>query len=274
MYFKTGTIEASAAGTKLLYTGSADNISGDETGTFDDSYVIGPFTVLAGGKNFFPVGTSQLGYTPATLEQGNGTDEIAIEAVDGDANFILDESIPEIDHSHYWQITTTDLAGLNTKITLSLNGIPAFNSDYSPVVLQADAIASTPDNLLSVTDGVLITSKKIVTKPVIAIGASVEVNVVIHDIITPFLVDNANDQLYIENIDKFLANKVTLLDRWGVLVKEWTNFTNYTDPITPNTDGYDFKKLSPGNYICIVEYGDPDIGFSKKSQMITVLKAK
>jgi hypothetical protein len=127
---------------------------------------------------------------------------------------------------------------------------------------------------MGITDGITITSRKKVTKPFVAIAGSVEVDLVIHDIITPFMEDGVNDFLYVQNIDKFMVNKVTLLDRWGVPVHEWKNFTNYTDPLTPNQDGYDFKKLSPGSYICIVEYGDGETGMSKKSQMVTVLKAK
>jgi hypothetical protein len=81
-----------------------------------------------------------------------------------------------------------------------------------------------------------------------------------------------NDELYIENIGKFSFNKVTLLDRWGVMVKEWKNFTNFNDPVNPNQNGFNFTKLSAGNYICIVEYGSEGKMNKKKSQMITVLQ--
>jgi len=93
------------------------------------------------------------------------------------------------------------------------------------------------------------------------------------DLITPFNADDINDQLKIVNIEYTFENKVTLLDRWGVPVKEWKNFRNYDDSNNPNTDNFDFTKLSPGNYICVLQYqlsaGAPE---EKQSQMITVLK--
>jgi hypothetical protein len=271
IYFNSGIITTSGSG-KILYTGESGELRGDESNSFDDSYVTGIFYVLHGGSNVFPIGASTVGYAPAIIESGNGTDEIGMEVVDGDAAFTFEGSdLQEMDHSHYWKITTNNLEGLDSKITLSKNGIPTFGTDLSEVVIQSDNVGGTAQNLLSVINENTIASRKSVTKAFIAIGASVEVDVIIHDIITPFLVDNVNDQLYIQNIDKFLVNKVTLLDRWGTPVKVWDNYGNADSP-NPNT--YDFSKLSPGNYICIVEYGDPDIGFKKVSQMVTVLKTK
>jgi hypothetical protein len=146
------------------------------------------------------------------------------------------------------------------------------NAALGLVVIQGESTNAEAENLLSVLNGNEITSRRSVTKPVLAIGGSREVELVIHDIITPFS-PGENDYLVIDNIEKFLINKVTLLDRWGGRVHNWTNFTNYGPPFL-NPDGFDFKTLSPGSYICIVEYGDADVGFSKKSQMVTVLKVK
>lgn len=272
MYFNSGLLTPGASG-KILYTGAAENINGDEGGSYDDSYVAGKFFVLHGDRNFFPVGEGSIGFAPAYLD-GNGADEIGIQVFDQDAGLIFDPTgtIGEIDGTRYWEITTANLTGLDTKVTLSADGVTMTNPDLSLVVVQAEGTGTEAENLLSVINGSEITSRRSVTKPILAIGGSREVELVIHDIITPFS-PGENDYLVIENIEKFLVNKVTLLDRWGGKVHEWTNFTNYGPPFL-NPDGYDFKTLSPGNYICIVEYGDPDVGFSKKSQMVTVLKVK
>ena len=94
------------------------------------------------------------------------------------------------------------------------------------------------------------------------------------DLITPFNSDNINDKLKIVNIEYTFENKVTLLDRWGVPVREWKNFRNFDDPTNPNTDTFDFTKLSPGNYICVLEYTlSADAPKEKLNQMISVLKA-
>lgn len=258
---------------KILYTGSANDITGD----FSTSYVNGVFNVRSNGRNFFPVGTDGLGYAPAWIENGNGTDEVGVEVINGGADLAFDPSASEIqmiDNTHYWQVSSTGLA-LASQVTLSLNGVAGFGSELSPVVVQADNAGGQAENLLSaVSDGISVTSRAAVTKPVLAVAGSKEIVLRIYDIITPFVKDDFNDALHIENIEKFSVNKVTLLDRWGAPVRKWTNFTNYDDPINPNQDGYDFTKLSPGNYICIVEYGNVETGMRKESQMITVLKAK
>lgn len=273
IYFNTGLLVPGASG-KILYTGSADNISGDEGNTFDDSFVDGKFFVLHAGRNFFPIGTATFGYAPAHLD-GNGSDEIGMQVFADDAGMIFDPTgnIGEIDASRYWEITTANLAALDTKVTLNVDGVTISDPDLALVVVQADAVGTQAENLLSIINGTDIVSRRSVTKPILAIGGSREVEIVIHDIITPFSTGDPNDFLVIDNIEKFLINKVTLLDRWGGKVHEWSNFTNYGPPYL-NPDGFDFKTLSPGNYICIVEYGDPDTGMNKKSQMVTVLKVK
>jgi CHU_C Type IX secretion signal domain len=272
MYFNTGDLIPGNSG-KILYTGVADNINGDESNSFDDSFVDGKFYVLHSGRNFFPIGAASIGFAPAYID-GNGKEEIAFEVFDEDAGLTFDPSgdIGEIDPTRYWQITTGDLAAIDAKVTLHSTGVVLTNQDLGLVVVQADNTGGEAENLLSVLNDADITSRRSVTKPILAIGGSREVELVIHDIMTPFS-PGENDYLVIDNIEKFTANKVTLLDRWGGKVHEWTNFTNYGPPFL-NPDGYDFKTLSPGNYICIVEYGDPDVGFSKKSQMVTVLKVK
>jgi hypothetical protein len=272
MYFNAGLLTPGASG-KILYTGSAENINGDEASSFDDSFVDGKFFVLHSGRNFFPVGAASIGYAPAYLD-GNGSDEIGFQVFGEDAGLIFDPSgnIGEIDLTRYWEVTTANLTALDAKVTLSADGVSILNPDLALVVVQAESTGGAAENLLGVINGTDITSRRSVSKPILAIGGSREVDVVIHDIITPFS-PGENDYLVIDNIEKFLINKVTLLDRWGGKVHEWTNFTNYGAPYL-NPDGYDFKNLSPGSYICVVEYGDADVGFSKKSQMVTVLKVK
>jgi hypothetical protein len=275
--FTAGFLKPGASG-KLLYTGSEDNVNGSSANSFVD----GVFTIQSSGRLFFPVGdlggTGDALYAPAYLETGSSTDEIGLHVIKSNPSLTPDVSeteLKEIDNTHYWQISTSNLAAISSRVSLSLNGIAGFSSTLSPVVAESGDVGGTAFSLgSSSSDASFVASRKPFTKSILTIGASEEIHVKIHDIITPFAEDGFNDNLYIESIDKFGLNKVTLLDRWGVPVKEWKNFTNYDDPINPNTDGYDFSKLSPGSYICIVEYGDEGAGSKKISQMITVLKTK
>jgi hypothetical protein len=105
-------------------------------------------------------------------------------------------------------------------------------------------------------------------QPLLLIGRVEKVNVKIHDLITPFdagasNTSNGNDGIFIENL--FPNNKVSLMDRWGVVIKEWKNYRNHSD------DSF-FQTLRPGNYICVIEYTDVTGEKKNESQMVTVLK--
>jgi len=271
--FATGILNVSNSG-KLLFTGSADNL----TGASDNSYVSGPFTVRNSSRLDFPVGAVGIGYVPLTLESGSDTDEISVEVINNGANLtpeVNDPSLLQIDNSRYWQITSTgDIAVSESRVSLSMKDI-VIDANLSPVVVEADQTGGSAFSLGSASfDAMTITSSSSVTRSILAVGGSEEILVVIHDIITPYTTDEVNDHLYIENIGKFPVNKVTLLDRWGGPVKEWTNFRNYSDAQNPNNDGYDFSALTPGSYICVAEYGNDAKAMKKSSQMVTVLKAK
>ncbi|HMG90617.1 MAG TPA: Ig-like domain-containing protein, partial [Chryseolinea sp.] len=95
---------------------------------------------------------------------------------------------------------------------------------------------------------------------------------VIHAFITPNTADDQNNVLYIENIELYPENRVQLINRWGVTVKSWINFSNYDTDDSKQAD-FDFTGLSVGNYICVVEYANSTGGDKKsQSQMISVLK--
>jgi len=273
--FTSGFLKPGASG-KLLYTGSENELKGASLNSFVD----GIFTVRHSGRIFFPVGdlggTGDALYAPARLESGSASDEIGITVTKGNAALTPDASEPvalEFDNTRYWTVSATNPVAVSSRVSLSLNNIADFSSGLSPVVVESSSTGGTAVSLgSSSNDASFVTSRRPFTQAILAIGGSEEVVVKVHDIITPFTKDGFNDNLYIENIDKYSINKVSILDRWGVPVNEWRNFTNYDDPINPNSDGYDFTKLSPGSYICIVEYGDEGGGSKKISQMISVLK--
>ena len=98
------------------------------------------------------------------------------------------------------------------------------------------------------------------------------IELIINAFITPNTADDQNNVLYIENIEFFPENTVKLIDRWGVPIKSWTNFSNYGSS-DPEQADFDFTSLNIGNYICIVEYKNSTGGDKKsQTQMISVLK--
>jgi hypothetical protein len=246
---------------KFSFTGSSDNliVMGDE------SYVEGAFFQTGDGDRQFPVGTSS-SYAPVRLPTIHTNGEIGVEAFDGDPQLTSSGDVLSVNSGRYWQITSSDLAQVNSIVNVSTLGV-AIPSTGGPTIVQAETVGGTAVNLKtsSVNDNDL-TSLNPVTASIVAIGQQDEVVVKIHDLITPFKVDEVNDKLFIENIERFSIRKVTLLDRWGKVIKEWGN--EYTNEID-----FDFSKLSPGHYICVAEFGNAGTGTTKISQMITVLKA-
>jgi hypothetical protein len=95
---------------------------------------------------------------------------------------------------------------------------------------------------------------------------------VVNKFITPTSDDNVNNTLYIENIEYYSSNKVTLVDRLGTPVKVWNNFTNQSFSGN-STLNFDFSELRVGYYICIIEYVNPlDSKLKTESHLITLLK--
>jgi len=269
--FTLGILKPAAA-SKIVYTGPFEGI----TGGGDNSYVDGFFYNQNTGSQHFPVGASGL-YAPAILSSGDAQREVGIRVVKQSLNTVpaSDSDIKKVDPDHYWEVTAASIPDINSKITLSLNGVdPLLASDegLTLAVVQASTTTDPVDGLGSSSyDNNSVTSQRVFTKSFLGVGASEEVIVTVIDIITP-KVDQHNDFLRILNIEKFEIRKVRLLDRYGLNIKEWSDFTNYDDPINPNQDAYDFNKLSSGNYICVVEYGNSDSEIKSVQQMVSVIK--
>jgi hypothetical protein len=247
---------------KILYTGTSDNLIANGEG---QSYVDGPFFQTGSGSRQFPIGTSS-SYAPVRLTDVKSTGEIGIQAFDANAQLVADNvQVFGVNSERYWRITSSELPQINSSINVSIRGL-SIPGDGGPTVVQGAETGSAAVNLKvgSVNDDSW-TSLLPVSAPIVAVGQQLEILVKVHDLITPFKVDNVNDRLFIENIERFAIRKVTLLDRWGKTIKAWGD--EYTNDIE-----YDFNQLSPGNYICVVEYGNEGAKTSKLSQMVTVLK--
>jgi hypothetical protein len=265
LIFTSGII--SPATGKLLYSGGTA-LTGNAS-----SYVNGTLYQRGTGVRFFPLGVGST-YMPMSLnniEDGNA--EIGVTGFAAGANLSLPADLTAIASNRYWQV---DVSGGSLRATSASLYVPGSSIDASQklVVVEADAAnGATAINLGGGVTDDFVTSFSPATKPILTIGIVEKVDMRIMDLITPFNIDNVNDKLKILNIEYTYENKVTLLDRWGVPVKEWNNFRNYDDSTNPNSDGYDFTKLSPGNYICVLEYKlSADAPLEKVNQMISVLK--
>ncbi len=255
------------AGTgRILYTGTTP-LSGTAT-----SYVNGILFQRGTGTRFFPVGSGST-YLPMSLNNiEDGSAEIGVSGFTAGVNLSLPSDLSALAGNRHWQV---DVRGGTFRASSASLYVPGSSVDASPrmVVVEADAGGGTALNLGGGITGDFVTSFNPATRPILTIGIAEKVDLRIMDLITPFTADNINDRLKILNIEYTYENKVTLLDRWGVTVHEWSNFRNYDDPSATGNDNYDFTKLSPGNYICVLEYKlSADSPREKLNQMITVLK--
>lgn len=252
---------------KILYSGNTAL-----TGS-NDSYITGLLYQRGTGTRFYPIGAGAT-YMPMSL---NGVKEdaidIGVEGFTSGANLTLPLDLSAIASNRYWEVTPS---GTYSGSTVSLY-VPGASIDAASKLVAVEAenpTNATAVNLGGGINGDFVTSFTPATQPILTIGIAESVDLKIMDLITPFNSDNINDKLKIVNIEYTFENKVTLLDRWGVPVREWKNFRNFDDPTNPNTDTFDFTKLSPGNYICVLEYTlSADAPKENLNQMISVLKA-
>jgi hypothetical protein len=256
---------------KFLFTGPAENIVVRDN---DHAYVDGTFYQVGGGNRIYPVGIG-LTYAPLNFEDMHteATDTIGIEIKTGapkfDNNDFADGSVAEVAKDHFWEIVpgiTTPISKIKSVVRLGVNSINL--TEGSKIVLQSEVDGSDAKNLGFQFDSEgFVKSLREVTAPILAVGRVDEVIVTIYELITPFGSPGHNDYLQIQNIGSFTHKRVLLLDRYGVLIKEWG------DNFDTDVQAWDFKKLSPGNYICVAEYGNSNDDMKKQTQMITVLRS-
>jgi hypothetical protein len=241
---------------KLLYsgTGSPEGNSG--------AFIDGFFSQNAGGRRFFPIGKRGT-YAPMIIENAPA-EEIGIRLLPSasEINLTLPENIVAAYSDHYWQVS----GAFNSPVSLSTTGAESFLEGSIPTVLQAGATGGTVTSLSGTYTDVFVTSIDNASQPLLFLGKVAEFKLVIHDLITPYSI-NVNDKLVIDNIEKVGRNTVSLLDRWGLVVAEWKDFTNDTE--------YDFTKLSPGNYVCLVQFSYPgETKTTTAKGMVSVIKSK
>lgn len=239
-----------------------------------ESYVSGTFYQRGEGVRFYPVGTEGV-YMPMSLnEVGRSSDPIGVRPAASVPLLTLPADVSAVATNRSWEIIPS-AAARAVSASLYLPGASVEGQNNLAVVQADNSSGAVADNLKGGPTKDFVTGFLRVSKPILTLGVTAEPDLRIHDLITPYNQDDVNDKLKVVNIEYTFSNKVYLLDRYGVLIKEWTNFRNYDDPDNPAPDNYDFSKLSPGNYICILEYkvsAEGDTG--KITQMISVLKDK
>jgi hypothetical protein len=261
----------SATGNIFTYAGTKDIVTGTAS-----SYINGQMFSLGTGVRTFPIGNNT-GYFPVVLGGvKDATTSLGMQVVTGSPGLApLPTGVTDLFTDHYWQLSVSGGTFSGSSLQLSTTGTDAFLANgvlSTLVVLEEDT-----DNNITNLGGSFISPVINVSKPisakgkVYAIGKSEDVVVAVTKVITPTADDARNNVLQISNIELYPDNTVTLLDRYGVPVKSWKGFRNYSST-TPAQDDIDFSSLGIGNYICVVEYTTQAGDKKKVSQMVTVLK--
>ncbi len=255
----------------LTYTGANDIATGSI-----DSYIEGQLFMQGTGSRTYPIGNID-GYFPVIFDKvTDATTLLGFEVIKGDPNLASQKPIDvsDIFVDHYWQfiVRAGNFSGSPLKVsTLGTDTFLQTGTPGAPVVLELD----TDGNLTNIGGQYIspfvnvrnnISSKG----KIYSLGKSEKVEVKVVNVITPTDDDTRNNVLQISDIELFPENKVSLLDRYGVPVKTWTNFKNFATT-SPSQEGFDFATLGIGNYVCVVEYTSNGVK-QKVSQMVTVLK--
>ena len=260
--------KVASAGT-LTYTGAKD-LEGS-----DKSYVNGRLFIQGSGIRTFPIGNAT-GYFPARLDGVSAADAsipLGLEVISANPGFVKTPDLKDIFTSHFWEFSTggTGVFSGNTQISLSDNTSGFFGTDGDATILelsnsgvQTDLFGS-PNNSFYTSSSPMSASGKYY-----GLAKADEITVRIRKLITPND-DLDNDVLVVDGLDAFPDNQITLIDRWGVVVKTWKGFVNYPERTGVAQSDFNFAKLAIGNYVCVVEYTERGVRKSKK-QMIAVLK--
>ena len=248
-------------------TGSAGDIVVNNPG----SYVNGTFYSKGTGTRIFPIGNTN-GYSPAQLFNVTQPDvEVGMRVVESNSGLTHGTELLDVFEDRYWELFDNPQTLVGPTIALSTLSSSGFiEPTVGTVVVGSSGTSNAATSLGGAASGDFIVSATGITLNdrvfTLAKVNSDQVAVKIRNVVTPFL-DNANDYLEIENIGIFPENKVILLDRWGVKVREWSGYVNVTGSPDP---AYDLSDIATGNYICIVEYMDGS-STRKLSQMVTII---
>jgi gliding motility-associated-like protein len=263
-------VPQSGSNGKIVHT-IASGSPGDVSVNNPQSYVNGVFYSKGTGTRFFPIGNN-VGYFPAQLSSVDQGDlEVGMQVVNQDAGLTHGSEILDIFGEQFWEILDPSQTLDGPLVSLSSLGAGAFiDQTIGTVIVAGTSTGSAGVSLGGSASGDLIVGGKAIQTAdrIFTLGkiSSELVRVRIHNVVTPFA-DNANDYLQIENIEIFPENNVKLLDRWGVLVKEWNGYVNTGANPEP---AYNLSDISTGNYICIVEYKDGN-SVKSLSQMVTII---
>lgn len=261
MTFTDGVLTPLNSG-RIIYKGS-EALSGNT-----NSYVNGFFYNQGNGTRHFPIGTIGL-FAPAKITEGAST-LLGMRVVNGGLSIDpLPAEINELLSSHHWELSSPNGNSSTSSVSLSAENLGSLDGVSDLVVVYKDPVSNVGSNLGGAPSGNFITSQQATTTGLLTIGRGEKINLVIHDMITPFNQDGVNDVLVIDNIELTETNKVSLMDRYGTVVKEWKDF----NPNDPGFKPFDFSKLAPGNYICVLEYKLLGSSTTEKiSQMVTILQ--
>lgn len=248
---------------RIIYKGS-EALSGNTA-----SYVNGFFHNEGSGTRYFPIGITGL-FAPTQIDEGAST-LLGMRVVSGGLSIDpLPAEINELLSSHHWELLSPNGDIPGSPVALSTDNLGSLDGASDLVVVYKDPVSNTGLNLGGIPSSNFIKSQQGAMDGLFTIGRGEKINLLIHDMISPFNKDGVNDVLVIDNIELTETNKVSLMDRYGTVIKEWTDY-HLHDP--GSTTAFDFSNLPPGNYICVLEYKLLGGSSTEKiSQMVTILQ--
>ncbi len=227
----------------------------------------------------FPIGSNAngVGYAPLVVE-GVSSGSLVVGSV-SNGSFASEVSpinlpleVGSASSNWYWQIEdeNNNFSGGQIVLPFREEDKAEFNTFDRPVVLQVDAsgLAVNLDNDFlsgSIADD-NVQSRNPGSTGYFMVGRVISETPLVHNIISPNG-DNVNDYLFVQNVDRYPENEITLVDRWGVAVYQKKNYVNPVPEV--GLPGDDFTFLPPGNYICIFKYNG---GENTIKQTVTVAK--
>lgn len=229
-------------------------------GGSDASHINGPVYHRGAGRKVFPVGNGSL-FLPVEFLNIEGTSpEVGVTLIETGGT-ILETSpgLRAVSAVRYWEVDATPGSLVNSKVILPVRveGLAFGTNEY--VVAQSDNVSEPFESLgQSAFQGNIaegrVTSELPVTKSLLAVGvASSDDAVVVHNAISPGMIDERNDFMVIRNIENFPDNKLTVFNRWGDKVFEIHNYNNSDRVFRGKSNIGGEKDLSSGMYFYTLE---------------------
>lgn len=256
--------------------------TGYQSGASNDSFVDGKVIKKGNGEFLFPIGDKNTYHFASISSPGIATAGFDAKYFFENTNTLYptnqkDGNIIAIDENEYWQINKISNTEENVLITLNWSETSIPEKLFSETDGTFHVVRWDATNKIWVDEGGIVdnvnktvtTITKVLEYGIFTIAFATsdstdDGGVIVYNGVTPNG-DDVNDNLFIENIDKFPKNKIMIFSRWGTKVFETTNYGSSGNVFDGRKKGSD-TPLPTGTYYYVLEYEYNRTG--SKSRMI------